>query len=220
MRYDHANKENRRRAAAVLEVLRGKLVDASDAVEHAVTTQATTSFPQWMLANVVGVHIYEVRGGWNADLAFKDLPLGVPSVTGNAVPCTSREAALDSAVRQLSLCAERDKAYRDSPRDRFRWFVFEEIEVPVDPDYLSRAAADVARDGDTLEQVLEEMARLRLEISSDESVTGPIFEAADIEDRERLCILCEKAMALGVTQFSLADELRSDYAVAAPGPMH
>lgn len=220
MRYDHADRQNRRRAAAVLDALRGKLVDASGAVEQTMTTQAATSSPHWILANVVGVHVYEVRGGWNADLAFKDLPLGVPTVIGNAVPCTSRKEALESAVRQLSLCDEREKAYRDRPCDTFRWFVFDEIEVPVDPAYLSRVAADMARAGETTEQLLEEFARLRFAISGDEPVTHDGLKAADREDQMRVIRVCEKAMALGLTQFTLADGRWTDYATAAPGPMH
>lgn len=204
----------------LLEHLKGTLVAAGEAAERPMTMQAATASTHWRLSKVAGVHVYEDGGGWNADVAFEGLPLGVPAVIGNAVPCSSRRAALESAVRQLSLCAEREKAFQASFDTSMRWFVFDEVEVPVDPAYLSGVAARLAEEGFTLEQACERLAYLRHVIAGDGPLTGDGVEAAPAKTRERLAVACEVAMALGRTQFSLADGVWADYSAAAPAPLH
>ncbi|WP_437871000.1 hypothetical protein ACSD7O_17380 [Methylorubrum extorquens] len=218
MPYLHGSLPNRRRAAALLEALKGKLIDASGAVEHSTAMQAATASPHWLLMNVVGVHVYEAAGGWHADLAFEDLPAGVPRLIGTAVPCPSRQAALESAVRQLSLCAEREKSFVANFDTRVRWFLFDEVEVPVDPDYLPGVAASLAEEGHTEEDACGRLAYLRHIISGDEPLTVDRIKAADQEAQERIGVVCEIAMALGRTQFSLADGVWADYAPTVPGP--
>ncbi|GAN50232.1 hypothetical protein ABID82_000634 [Methylobacterium sp. PvP062] len=220
MAYVHGSRPNRRLAASLLEHLKGRLVDASEAVETTMTMQAATASPHWRLSNVAGVHVYEADGGWNADLVFENLPLGVPVVTGNAVPCATRRAALESAIRQLSVCAEREKHYLASFDTAMRWFVFDEVEVPVDPDYLPGVAARLADDGFTVEQACRQLARLRRIISGDGPVTADKVAAASAKDRESLAVACEVAMALGRTQFSFVDVAWADYEAEAPVPMH
>lgn len=220
MAYLHGSRPNRRRAASLLEQLKGKLVDASETVETPMTMQAATSSPHWRLSNVAGVHVYEADGGWSADLAFENLPAGVPSVIGNAVPCGSHRAALECAVRLLSLCAEREKSFLANFDTSMRWFVFDEVEVPVDPEYLSGVATRLAQDGFTAEQACERLAYLRHVISGDGPVTGERVDAASPRIRERLAVACEVAMALGRTQFSLADGVWPDYQAATPVSMH
>jgi hypothetical protein len=193
-------------------------VDASGAIEHATTMQAATASPHWRLSNVGGVHVYETGRGWYADIVFEALPVGVPTVIGNAVPCGTREEAMRSAVRNLSLCAEREKAVIANFDAMMRWFVFDEIEVPVDPDYLPGIAAKLAAEGYTQEECLGRLAYLRHVISGDEPVTQGPCEAADEKTRERPAVVCEIAMALGLTQFSPADGVWADYAPALPGP--
>ncbi|CAO4164120.1 hypothetical protein IHEIED_00302 [Methylorubrum populi] len=182
--------------------------------------QAATASPHWRLSNVAGVHVYEVVGGWNADLAFEDLPVGIPTLIGNAAPCGSRQAALESAIRQLSLCAEREKQHMASFDTRMRWFVFDEIELPIDPDYLPGVAARLAAEGYTEEQVRGRLAYLRHVISGDAPITEENVEAASPKTRERLAVVCEVAMALGRTQFSAADGVWADYAQEGPSPRH
>ncbi len=136
-------------------------VDASGAIEHATTMQAATASPHWRLSNVAGVHVYETARGWYADIVFEGLPVGVPTVIGNAVPCGTREEAMRSAVRNLSLCAEREKAVIANFDTMMRWFMFDEIEVPVDPGYLPGIAAKLAAEGYTQEECLGRLAYLR-----------------------------------------------------------
>ncbi|MEH3147579.1 MAG: hypothetical protein PGN34_20035 [Methylobacterium frigidaeris] len=220
MRYDHANRQNRMRAGSLLHALKDKLVDASGASEKHMTMQAATSSPHWRISNVAGVHVYQVEGGWHADLAFKDLPSGVPAIIGTAVPVATRREALESAVNQLSLCVEREKTFIDEVgKERLRYFVFDEVEVPVDPDYLPDVRARLAREGYTAEEATGRLAYLRHVISGDEPVTSEACEATDHETRTSLVIACEIAMALGRTQFTPEDGTWADYMPTVPGMM-
>jgi len=219
MDYDHGSRPNRRRAATLLDAMKGRLVDASGAVERSMTMQATTASPHWRISNVAGVHVYDVAQGWNADVAFKDLPSGVPAVIGNAVPVKTRREALESAIMQLSLCAEREKvplAGNDSP---MLYFVIDDIEIPVDPDELSETRAKLAHEGYTVEQAEGRLAYLRHVISGDEPLNADNVAEADHETRTRLVIACHIAMALGRTQFSVEDGTWADFMPTAPGMM-
>ncbi|BAQ48054.1 hypothetical protein [Methylobacterium aquaticum] len=154
MPYDHGSRPNRRRAAALLEILKGRLVDAGGAIEHATTMQATTASPHWRLSNVGGVHVYETSRGWDANIAFEELPVGVPTVIENAVPYGTPQEVLQSTIQNLSLRAEREKVAIANFDTMMRWFVFDEIELPVDPDYLAGIAAKLDAEGYTQEESL------------------------------------------------------------------
>ena len=219
MGYDHTSRQNRRIAASLFDVLRRKLVDASGAVERPMTMQAATSSPHWRISNVAGVHVYEVARGWNADVAFKDLPPGVPALTGSAVPLPSRQAALESAVRQLSLCAEREKVMMPGSDARSVYFVFDDIEVSVDPDRLLELRPQLAREGYTVEQAEGRLAYLRHVISEDVPLDKENVRDTDEETLTRLVVACEIALALGRNQFSVADGVWADYMPTAPGIM-
>ena len=65
--------------------------------------------PYWRLSNVAGVHVYRIAEGWHADLAFRNLPVGVPTLVGSVVAMGTREDALACAVRQLTLCQAREE---------------------------------------------------------------------------------------------------------------
>lgn len=69
----------------------------------------------------------------------------MPTVIGDAVPCGTRKEALKSAVQNLSLCTEREKVVMANFDTMMRRFVFDDIEVPADPDYLPGIAAKLAR---------------------------------------------------------------------------
>lgn len=219
MRYDHGSRENRQRAAFLFGKLKLQVIDASGTVEKPTTMQAATSSPHWRISNIAGVHVYRTAVGWNADIAFKDLPIGVPALVGNAVPCGSRDDALASAIRQLSMCVEREKVLMAGFDTRLVYFVFDEIEVPIDPDYLPDVRAAMAREGHTLEEALGKLAHLRHVVGGDGPLTKEGVDAADEDTRAELCKACEIAMALGRTQFSLEDGVWSDYAPAGPA-MH
>jgi hypothetical protein len=219
MRYDHGSRQNQVRAASLLETLKAKLSDATDKPELVAIMQSPKWSTHWRLCNVVGVHAYETPQGWRADLAFRDLPAGVPTLIGYSVPCTTREEAMDGAVFKLSICAETQKAWLANFEDTMRWFAFDEINFPVDPDYLPVRAAELAREGYTRDHALGRLAYLRHVISGDEPLTEAAVGAADEETRERLSIVCEIAMSLGLTEFTLADGVWAEFMPTAPGPM-
>jgi hypothetical protein len=220
MRYDHGSRENRQRAAFLLGKLKLELVDASDAVETPMTMQAATSSPHWRISAVAGVHVYKTTDGWNADLAFKGMPPGVPALIGNAVPCASRKDALESALRQLSLCAEREKVLMANSDTRStRWFKFDGVEIGIDAGQLPAMAISLARDGYSSFMAAGRLALMRHAIADDEELTAANLEASSPEVRARFQVACTVAMALGRTQFTLADGVWADYAPTPPGPM-
>lgn len=218
MRYDHGSRENRQRAAFLFGKLKLQLVDAGGAVEEPATMQAATSSPHWRISNVAGVHVYKTTEGWNADLAFKDLPPGVPPVIGNAVPCSSRQEALQSAVGQLSMCAEREKLPIPGSDTRTRWFKFDGIEIGIDADQLPAMAIRLARDDYTPFMAAGRLALMRHVIADDEEMTAAMLQSSSPEVQARFRVACTVAMALGRTQFTLADGVWSDYEPASPGP--
>lgn len=219
MRYDHGTIQNQMQAASLLDALRGKLSDAAEKPELAAIMQSPKWSTHWRLCNVAGVHAYETPQGWRADLAFRDLPAGVPMLIGNSVPCGSREEAMDGAIFKLSICAETEKAWLANFDATMRWFAFDEIMMPVDPDYLPGRAADLAREGYTQADARGRLAYLRHVICGDEPLTNAAVDAADEETRERLVVVCEIAMSLGLTEFTLADGVWAEYMPTAPGPM-
>ncbi|SFM31081.1 hypothetical protein [Methylobacterium pseudosasicola] len=126
---------------------------------------------------------------------------------------------MDNAVLKLFICAETEKAWMADFHANMRWFAFDGIMVPVDPDYLPGRGAELAREGYTRDHALGRLAYLRHIVSGDEPVTEEAFAAANDEIRQRLAIVCEIAMSLGLTEFTLADGLWSEYMPTVPGPM-
>lgn len=126
---------------------------------------------------------------------------------------------MDGAVFKLSICAETEKAWLADFEATMRWFPFDEIMIPVDPDYLSGRAAELAREGSTQDDALGRLAYLRHVFSGDEPLTSAAVDAADEETRERLAILCEIAMSVGLTEFTLTDAVWAEHMPTAPGPM-
>lgn len=98
MAYDHSKYENRLRASAVLKDLKGKLIDVGAPTIEVRTMTAESSMAWWRLSKVAGVHVYPEGGGWQADVAFKDLPPGVPRIIGSPEIYPTRQAALTGAV--------------------------------------------------------------------------------------------------------------------------
>jgi hypothetical protein len=207
------------RAASLLDVLKGKLADVCDKPEVAVVMRSPRWSTHWRLCNVAGVHAYRTPRGWCTDLAFRDLPAGVPAVIGNSLPFATREEALDNALLKLFICAETEKAWLADFDARMRWFAFDGIMVPVDPDYLPGRAVELAREGYTRDHVLGRLAYLRHVVSGDEPVTEESFAAADGETRQRVAIVSEIAMSLGLNEFTPADGPWAEYMPTVPGPM-
>ena len=219
MRYEHGKPENRRRAAFLLGDLRRKLGSPDDAIETVVTARAEASMPYWRLSNVAGVHVYRVAEGWHADLAFKNLPVGVPALVGSVAAMGTREEALACAVRQLTLCQGREEIPLPETVDTWPLFVFDEVEIPIEPSEIPGMVESLAREGHGVEQVVGRLAYLRHAIAGDEPLTLGTFQATDEDMRRKLMVACMVAMALGRTGFSPADGTWADYMPTAPGIM-
>ncbi|MCJ2026445.1 hypothetical protein [Methylobacterium sp. J-067] len=219
MRYEHGKPENRRRAAFLLGDLRRKLGSSDDALETVVTARAEASMPYWRLSNVAGVHVYRMAEGWHADLAFRNLPVGVPALVGSAVPWGTREEALACAVRQLTLCQGREEIPLPETVDTWPLFVFDHVEMPIEPSEIPGMVESLAREGYGDEQVVGRLAYLRQAIAGDEPLTLETFHAADEEMRRKLMVACMVAMALGRTQFTPADGIWADHMPTVPRMM-
>jgi hypothetical protein len=141
----------------------------------------------------------------------------VPTLIRDSVPCGTREEAVDGAVFELSISAETEKAWLANLDATMRWLTFDETVMPVDPDYLPGRAADLAREGYTQADALGQPAYLRDGIFGDQPLTDAAGEAVDEETRERIAIVCEIAMSLGLTEFTLADGAWAEYTPTAPG---
>ena len=219
MRHDHVTEHNQMRAASLLDALKGKLTNAAEKPELSAIMQSPKWSTHWRLCNVAGIHAYETPQGWHADLAFRNLPAGVPTLIWDSVPCGTHEEAVDGAVFELSISAETEKAWLANLDATMRWLTFDETMMPVDPDYLPGRGADLAREGYTQADALERLTYLRDGIFGDEPLTNAAVKSFDEEIRERLAIVCEIAMSLGLTEFTLADGVWAEHTPTAPGPM-
>ena len=219
MHYDHGSLANQQQAASLFNLLERGLREANPAPEHTAISQSPKWSKHWRLCNVAGVHAYETAQGWRADLAFTDLPAGIPTLIGNSIPLPTREEAIESAVFKLSVCAESERAWLADFDETMLWFAFDEITMAVDPDYLPGRAVELAREGYTQDMARGRLAYLRHLISGDEPLTEAAFAAAAPELQERFPIVCQIAMALGLTEFTLADGVWAEYMPTAPGPM-
>jgi len=211
MTYDHSKYENRLRASAVLKGLKSKLIDVGVPAIEVRTMTAESSMAWWRLSKVAGVHVYHEAGGWQADVVFRNLPPGVPTIIGSPEIYATRQAALAGAIKTLSIMAATDKMPLPGAEDGYRWFKFDGIEIPIQADLIKDFPERLAAEGYTDLQVRARLARLRHELADDRSMTTKIFKALDQDDRNSIRIVCGIALALGVHQFSIEDGFWSDF---------
>lgn len=202
MAYNHRNPQNRARAVALLTHLKGQLVDVTGVTVEARSNVFAAAEAYWQLSKASGVHLYQEGGGWHADLEFRGLPAGIPTVVGTPTPVPTRAQAIESVVEMMSICAQRDNVRPPDPGTGLRWFRFDEHEVPVDPGMLESYAARVAVVAFGASDVLKELDILRTEIAGAGPVTSDAWAAAGDQTRYDACRMCCAAMAFGVTATS------------------
>jgi hypothetical protein len=102
------------------DLLRQVLPEALKAAEGAkgvaMSPLGNAFFDHATLERMRGVHVYRgERGGWFADLTFRDMPPGITSVIGTPVsmPCHSRGEALAQVIHMVAMVVATEKA-RDS----------------------------------------------------------------------------------------------------------
>ncbi|TXN34199.1 hypothetical protein FV232_23110 [Methylobacterium sp. WL30] len=200
MGYRHRNPQNRMKAASLLRLLKGRLIDVSG-VKVEVSSNATASAEAyWQLSKASGVHVYQEGDGWHADLEFKGLPDGVPAMIGTPAPVSTRAEAIESVVGTMSVCAQRDAVQAPDTATVMRWFRFDDHEVPVHPkmlsDYIERAKALGTDPAD----VLSDLDDIRIEITGGGPVTREAWDAASFQSRYDACKFCCIAMAVGISQ--------------------
>ncbi|MER2193581.1 hypothetical protein [Methylobacterium brachiatum] len=221
MGYKHHNPQNRAKAASLLRQLKGQLVDVTGVQVEARTNIFAAAEAYWQLSKAAGVHLYKVGDGWHADLEFKGLPPGVPTIVGTPEPVATRTEAIESVVGMMSICAQRDSVPPPDPATGLRWFRFDDHEVPVDPGMLESFAARIPHVEFDATHIRRELDLLRAEISGDGPVTADAWAAAEFQTRYDACRMCCAAMAFGIMQVSYdpSAELDLAEAPAAPG-MH
>lgn len=217
--YDYRDPQNRTGAAATLTRLKKQLVDVTGVTVEAISERYASAEAHWQLSKAIGVHVYQVTGGWHADLEFGDLPKGVPDLIGTPEPVPTKAEAIESVVGMMSICAQRDAVPSPSPTSGLRWFCFDEHEIPVDPDMLESYVARIPEVAFGKTDILNELDLIRAEIAGNGPVTPSAWAAADFQLRYDACRLCCTAMAFGImrTEFdpTLADHQTSE--LSSPG---
>ncbi|WP_089175559.1 hypothetical protein [Bosea sp. AS-1] len=211
MSYDHSKHENRLRASALLQELKGKLTDIGTSTLDVKTMTAASSLEWWRLSKVEGVHVYQADDGWHADVVFSNLPPGVPTIIGSPGSYQTRSAALNGAIRQLSILAVNDKLPPPRTREGFRWFKFDNVEVPVNAELIETFPERLAAEGYTDFKAKGRLAWLRNQFADDNPMTAKIFQSLDQDDQNSIRIACAIALALNVHQFSIEDGLWSEF---------
>lgn len=211
MSYNHSRHENHLRASALLQELKGKLRDVGTSTIDVKTMTAASSLEWWRLSKVEGVHVYQADDGWHADVTFKNLPPGVPTMIGSPGSYQSQSAALKGAVRQLSILAVNDKLPLPCTQEGFRWFKFDNVEVPVNAELIETFPERLAAEGYTDFKAKGRLAWFRHQLADDKPMTAKIFQSLDQEDQNSIRIACAIALSLGVHQFSIEDGLWSEF---------
>lgn len=194
MTYDHSRPENRLSASALLQELKGKLTDIGTSTLDVKTMTAASALEWWRLSKVEGVHVYQNDDGWHADIVFKDLPPGVPTIIGNPGSYQTRSAALKGAIRQISILAVNDKLPQPRPREGFRWFKFDNIEVPVNAELIESSPERLGAEGYTDFKAKGRLAWFRHQFAGDKPMTAKIFQSLDQDDQNSIRIACAIAL--------------------------
>ena len=107
-------------AAALLKrVLAGVFEESQGAKGVPLSPLGGALFDHASVARMKGVHVYRgERGGWFADLTFRDMPPGITSVIGTPsdMPCHSREEAMAQVTSLVAVVVATEKARASSPR--------------------------------------------------------------------------------------------------------
>jgi hypothetical protein len=105
MDYDHDDLRSYQRARRLKFSLLDRMeADASIEPEQVSSLLSQNALRHFHLSKLVGVHVYQVTGGWVEDLVFSDMPLGTPRIWGTRhdMPYESREAAVEAALRSMT----------------------------------------------------------------------------------------------------------------------
>ncbi len=138
----------------------------------------------------------EGQGRWFGDLAFKNLPVGLPTVMGTpvAMPKATREEALSEAylilVFFLQAIEEQKTTSRDKPSENVRIFELYgfSFKLPVEVIEMSSTIKENLKEFEDYgeQEAKAYLERALSEMCGDSEFTGEIFDAATPELRTRL----------------------------------
>lgn len=96
-------------------------------------------------------------------------------------------------------------------QEGYRWFKFDNIEVPVNAKLIESFPERLAAEGYTDFKAKGRLAWLRHRFADDTPMTAKIFQSLDQDDQNSIRIACAIALSLGVHQFSIEDGLWSEF---------
>lgn len=210
--YKYSSPSNRMKARRMLASL---LPEAKDRIGE-INNFGTVDVPDMFLgilsrlteANLEGVHIYPAPlGGWHADIAFKDMPPGIPQVVGTpkAMPCNSREDAVDHAVANLSvmLTAMRNRPSNAEARKDYAVFQYDSATIFVPIEIMSelkkalRGNKTAESKRETEMHVIEHLIEIGRKFRGPEGLTEDVYDALPIESQKEIVMVSAMALAVG-----------------------
>jgi len=209
MAYDYRSFDNRRRAKFLLDKLLPRAREkASELVEFsAESAVGMAMLPHLRLSRVEGVHVYQgEKGGWFADLVFKDVPPGVPKVIGTAsnLPCSTRDEAIDQAVTMLASVIRSESNPTLEESDTKVVFEFDDavIEIPRDV-LLAVRNAGVSISAD---DAMERLETFRRKFGGGRRITPDTINALPKQARLELMAAVLGALTNGLFRWPLRTE--------------
>lgn len=195
MAYKHTSPDNRRKSKFLLKKLVAVLEQEPDDAEAMEPSSALgEAVGPWIrLSNVAGVHVYQDKAGWYADLILDETPPGVPKVIGTpmAMPKLTREEAEEEAVALLRMAAANEKAVPKPEPGGDAIFEWDQIAIPVPSDLVAK----LMEQGDPPEDYIRQrLGEVRRELTGGGPLTPEI--ARTFGHDQKLKVLTMAAMAL------------------------
>lgn len=208
MAYSYGNPTNRVRAAEMLRKLLPRVTESieksnGNSGEMKPTSEIGKQSLKWYRVECcIGVHIYQGdKGGWFSDLAFKDLPAGIPAVFGTPSihPHRSREEAIDAAVAMLALISNRP-APEVAPEDAKVVFEFDELSIIV-PSGVIAEINQIPVEWPSVEYVKQRLVQIRDQFAGGKPFNTEIMDSLSPEDQRVVFSVCAMALVIGMPRF-------------------
>jgi len=216
MEMNYGNPGNRIRAAEMLRKLlprATKLREShkdGEASMEAVSSIGQASLKWYRTENCTGVYIYQgEKGGWFADLSFKDLPAGVPVVIGtpNVAPNRTREDAIESAVHMLALLMN-SPTPQVNPEEAEVVFEFDNLGLII-PSAAIAAINKLSVERPSNEYVEQRLDEIREQFAGGKPFNSEIMDSLSEEDRRVVYTVCVMALALGMPRYPKSEEVEA-----------
>jgi len=202
--YNYSNPSNKMRARKLLQELmpraRQRLQQGKGNLENAALSHIAENMSRVLSVDKLdGIHIYPgPKGGWHADLTLKGMPPGYPTIMGTpkAMPCTSRENAVDQAIWILAAFLQTAADAETSAKEMEAVFEFDSVALNVPVQLIEKMSS--ATEKPTLSYVRHRLDEIRQELGTDR-ITREFVERLD--EKRKLGLMSVVLMALSVGIF-------------------